>query len=185
MIDANKLRKGTTFTDNDNLYKVIDYSHQKMARGGATIKTKVINLRSGSITEKTFNSGEKVKDVRLDHEDVQYLYSDGNLYYFMNTDTYEQPALSKEILADVIPYLVDGLVVKLSTYNGEALDVELPTTVEMEVIDAEPGYAGDTATGATKLVTVTSGLEVQTPLFINIGDVIRIDTRTGNYLTRV
>ncbi len=185
MIDANKLRKGTTFTDNDNLYKVIDYSHQKMARGGATIKTKVINLRSGSITEKTFNSGEKVKDVRLDHEDVQYLYSDGNLYYFMNTDTYEQPALSKEILADVIPYLVDGLVVKLSTYNGEALDVELPTTVEMEVIDAEPGYAGDTATGASKAVTVSSGLEVQTPLFINIGDVIRIDTRTGEYLTRV
>ncbi len=185
MIDANKLRKGTTFTDNDNLYKVIDYSHQKMARGGATIKTKVINLRSGSITEKTFNSGEKVKDVRLDHEEVQYLYSDGNLYYFMNTDTYEQPALSKEILADVIPYLVDGLVVKLSTYNGEALDVELPTTVEMEVVDAEPGYAGDTATGATKAVTLSSGLEVQTPLFINIGDVIRIDTRTGEYLTRV
>ena len=185
MIDANKLRKGTTFTDNDNLYKVIDYSHQKMARGGATIKTKVINLRSGSITEKTFNSGEKVKDVRLDHEEVQYLYSDGNLYYFMNTDTYEQPALSKEILADVIPYLVDGLVVKLSTYNGEALDVELPTTIEMEVIDAEPGYAGDTATGATKAVTLSSGLEVQTPLFINIGDVIRIDTRTGEYLTRV
>ncbi|HEY84833.1 MAG TPA: elongation factor P [Chloroflexi bacterium] len=185
MIDANKLRKGTTFTDNDNLYKVIDYSHQKMARGGATIKTKVINLRSGSITEKTFNSGEKVKDIHLDHEDVQYLYSDGNLYYFMNTETYEQPALSKEILADIIPYLVDGLVVKLSTYNGEALDVELPTTIEMEVIDAEPGYAGDTATGANKAVTVSSGLEVQTPLFINIGDVIRIDTRTGNYLTRV
>ena len=185
MIDANKLRKGTTFEDSGDLYKVIDYSHQKMARGGATIKTKVINLRSGAITEKTFNSGEKVKDIRLDHEDVQYLYGDGNLYYFMNTETYEQPALSKEILADIIPYLVDGLVVKLSTYNGEALDVELPTTVEMEVIDAEPGYAGDTATGATKLVTVTSGLEVQTPLFINIGDVIRIDTRTGNYLTRV
>jgi len=185
MIDANKLRKGTTFTDNDNLYKVIDYSHQKMARGGATIKTKVINLRSGAITEKTFNSGEKVKDIRLDHEEVQYLYNDGNLYYFMNTETYEQPALSKEILADVIPYLVDGLVVKLSTYNGEALDVELPTTIEMEVIDAEPGYAGDTATGASKAVTLSSGLEVQTPLFINIGDVIRIDTRSGEYLTRV
>jgi elongation factor P len=185
MIDANKLRKGTTFTDNDNLYKVIDYSHQKMARGGATIKTKVINLRSGSITEKTFNSGEKVKDVRLDHEDVQYLYSDGNLYYFMNTDTYEQPALSKEILADVIPYLVDGLVVKLSTYNGEALDVELPTTVEMEVIDAEPGYAGDTATGVTKKVVTETGLEVDVPAFVNVGDVIRVDTRDGKYVTRV
>jgi len=185
MIDANKLRKGTTFEDSGNLYKVIDYSHQKMARGGATIKTKVINLRSGSITEKTFNSGEKVKDIRLDHEDVQYLYSDGNLYYFMNTETYEQPALGKDVLADIIPYLVDGLIVKLSTFNGEALDVELPTTVEMEVMDAEPGFAGDTATGATKLVTVASGLEVQTPLFIEIGNVIRIDTRTGEYITRV
>jgi len=185
MIDANKLRKGTTFEDSGNLYKVIDYSHQKMARGGATIKTKVINLRSGSITEKTFNSGEKVKDIRLDHEDVQYLYSDGNLYYFMNTETYEQPSLGKDVLSDIIPYLVDGLIVKLSTFNGEALDVELPTTVEMEVMDAEPGFAGDTATGATKLVTVASGLEVQTPLFIEIGNVIRIDTRTGEYITRV
>ena len=185
MIDANRLRKGTTFEDSKELYKVIDYSHQKMARGGATIKTKVINLRSGSITEKTFNSGEKVKDIRLDHEDVQYLYSDGNLYYFMNTETYEQPALGKDVLADIIPYLIDGLIVKLSAYNGEALDVELPTTVEMEVTDAEPGFAGDTATGATKSVTVASGLEVQTPLFVEIGNVIRLDTRTGEYITRV
>ena len=185
MIDANKLRKGTTFEDNNEIFKVLDYTHIKMARGGATVRTKVINLRSGSITEKTFNSGEKVKDIRLDHQEVQYLYSDGNLYYFMNTETYEQPALGKDVLADIIPYLIDGLEVKLSTYNGEPIDVELPTTVEMKVTHAEPGFAGDTATGATKTVTVTSGLEVQTPLFVEEGDVIRIDTRTGEYLTRV
>lgn len=185
MIDSNKLRKGVTFEDGDDIFKVLDYSHNKTARGGATVKTKVMNLRSGAIFEKTFNSGEKVKDIRLDHQEVQYLYTDGNLYYFMNTDTYEQPALGREILVEVIPYLVDGLEVKLSSYNGEAIDIELPTTVEMEVIDAEPGYAGDTATGATKMVTVASGLEVQTPLFIEIGNVIRIDTRSGEYLTRI
>ena len=103
----------------------------------------------------------------------------------MNTETYEQPALGKDVLAEIIPFLVDGLVVKLSSYNGEALDVEVPSHVEMEVIEAEPGYAGDTATGATKAVTVSSGLEVQTPLFINVGDTIRIDTRSAEYLTRV
>lgn len=185
MIDANKLRKGTTFTDNNELFKVLDYNHIKVARGGATIRTKVINLRTGSITEKTFNSGEKVQDIRLDHQEVQYLYSDGNLYYFMNVETYEQPALGKDILQDVIPYLVDGLMVKLSTYDDEPIDIELPTTVDMEVTYAEPGYAGDTATGATKRVTVTSGLDVQVPLFIEEGNTIRLDTRTGEYITRV
>ncbi len=185
MIEANKLRKGTTFEANGELFKVLDYTHIKMARGGATVRTKVINLRSGSITEKTFNSGEKVQDVRLDHQEVQYLYNDGDLYYFMNTETYEQPALGKEVLADVIPYLVDGLQVKLSTYNGEPIDVEIPTTVELEVVETEPGFAGDTATGATKPAKLSTGLEVQVPLFINEGDTIRVDTRTGEYITRV
>ncbi|MFQ5577968.1 MAG: elongation factor P [Anaerolineae bacterium] len=185
MIDANRLRKGTTFEEGNDLFKVLDYSHHKMARGGATIRTKVINLRTGAITEKTFNSGERVQDIRLDHQEVQYLYNDGALYHFMNTETYEQPALSKDVLAGVISYLVDGLVVKLSTYNGEPIDIELPPTVDLEVIDGEPGFAGDTATDASKSVTVSTGLEVQTPLFVNIGDTIRIDTRTGTYVTRV
>ncbi len=185
MIEANKLRKGTTFEINGELFKVLDYTHIKMARGGATVRTKVINLRSGSITEKTFNSGEKVQDVRLDHQEVQYLYNDGDLYYFMNTETYEQPALGKEVLVDIIPYLVDGLQVKLSTYNGEPIDVEIPTTVELEVVETEPGFAGDTATGATKPAKLSTGLEVQVPLFINEGDTIRVDTRTGEYITRV
>ncbi|HFB52421.1 MAG TPA: elongation factor P [Anaerolineae bacterium] len=185
MIEANKLRKGTTFEANGELFKVLDYTHIKMARGGATVRTKVINLRTGSITEKTFNSGEKVQDVRLDHQEVQYLYNDGDLYYFMNTETYEQPALGKEVLADIIPYLVDGLQVKLSTYNGEPIDVEIPTTVELEVVETEPGFAGDTATGATKPAKLSTGLEVQVPLFINEGDTIRVDTRTGEYITRV
>lgn len=185
MIEANKLRKGTTFEDNKDLFKVLDYTHIKMARGGATVRTKVINLRSGSITEKTFNTGEKVQDVRLDHQEVQFLYSDGDLYYFMNTETYEQPALGKETLANVIPYLVDGLEVKLSTYEGEPIDLEIPTTVELEVVNTDPGFAGDTATGATKPATLSTDLVVQVPLFINEGDIIRVDTRSGEYLTRV
>lgn len=185
MIDANDLRKGVTFEQDGELFKVIDYSHNKTARGSATIRTKVRNLRTGSTTDKTFSSSQRVQDIRLEHQEVQYLYKDGELYIFMNTETYEQPALAGDILVDVIPYLIDGLTVKLSTFEGEPIDIELPITVDMEVVDGEPGFAGDTATDATKSVTLSTGLEVQTPLFVDIGDTIRIDTRTGTYITRV
>jgi elongation factor P len=185
MIDVNKLRKGVTFEEDGEIFKVIDYTHNKSGRGNATIRTKVRNLRTGSTTEKTFSSGERVQDVQLDHQEVQFLYQDGDFYYFMNTETYEQPALTRDTVEEVIPYLTDSLVVKLSTYQGEPIEIELPTTVELEVIDGEPGFAGDTATDASKTVTVSTGLAVQTPLFVNIGDVIRIDTRTGAYITRV
>ena len=185
MIDVNKLRKGVTFEEGADLFKVIDYTHNKTGRGNATIRIKVRNLRTGSTTEKTYNSGERVQDVRLDHQEVQFLYQDGDLYHFMNTETYEQPAVGKETVEEIIPYLIDGLVVKLSTYQGEPIEIELPTTVDLEVIDGEPGFAGDTATDASKTVTVSTGLEVQTPLFVDIGDTIRIDTRTGAYITRV
>ena len=185
MIEANKLRKGVTFELDGDLFKVIDYSHNKTARGGATIRTKIRNLRSGATTERTFNSSERVQDIRLEHQEVQYLYQDGDLFYFMNTETYEQPMLSRDALEDVIPYLFDGLVVKLSTYEGESIDLELPITIDLEVVYSEPGHAGDTATGATKTVRLSTGLEVQTPLFVNEGDIIRVDTRTGEYITRV
>jgi elongation factor P len=185
MIEVNALRKGTTFTHENELYKVLDYTHNKTARGGATIRVKVRNLRSGASYEKTFNGGERVEDIRLDHSEAQYLYNDGDLYFFMDTETYEQPALNKEILEDIIPYLTENMVVKISSYNGEPIDIEIPITVELEVTETEPGFAGDTAQGATKSATVSTGLEVQVPLFVNIGDVIRIDTRTGVYITRV
>jgi elongation factor P len=185
MIEVNALRKGTTFTHENELYKVLDYTHNKTARGGATIRVKVRNLRSGASYEKTFNGGERVEDIRLDHNEAQYLYNDGDLYFFMDTETYEQPALNKEILEDIIPYLTENMVVKISSYNGEPIDIEIPITVELEVTETEPGFAGDTAQGATKSATVSTGLEVQVPLFVNIGDVIRIDTRTGAYITRV
>lgn len=185
MIDVNALRKGTTFTVDNELFKVLDYSHHKMARGGATIRVKVRNMRTGAILEKTFNGGERVEDIRLDHTEAQYLYNDGHLYYFMDTETYEQPAFSREVVEDIIPYLTENMVVKISSYNNEPLDIEIPITVDLEVVEAEPGFAGDTAQGATKPVTVSTGLVVQTPLFVEVGDTIRIDTRTGQYITRV
>ena len=185
MIEVNALRKGTTFTHEGELFKVLEFTHNKTGRGSATIRVKVLNLRSGAIFEKTFSGGERVEDIALDHTEAQYLYNDGDLYYFMDNETYEQPALNKEILEDIIPYLTEGMVVKISSYNNEPIDIEIPVTVELEVVESEPGFAGDTAQGATKPVTVSTGLVVQTPLFVNVGDTIRIDTRTGQYLTRV
>jgi elongation factor P len=185
VIDVNELRSGVTFELDGNLYKVLEYSHHKPGRGKATIRTKVRDLRSGTVLEKTFNSGDRVQDVRLDYHTVQYLYSDGNLYHFMNTETYEQPALNKSILGNAVYYLKEGLEVKLTLYHGEPLDVELPTTVDLAISEAEMAVRGDTATGATKSVTTETGLKVQVPLFVETSDIIRVDTRTGDYITRV
>jgi elongation factor P len=185
MIDVNELRKGVTFELDGELYKVLDYQHHKPGRGKAIIRTTILNLRTGVSIDKNFISGDRVQDIRLDHHTVQYLYSDGDLYYFMDTDTYEQPSLSAETLGGAVDYLTDGLTLELSTYEGEPIDIELPITVELEVVEAPPGFAGDTATGATKEVTLETGLKVQVPLFVEKGDHIRVDTRTGEYLTRV
>ncbi|MGQ9584309.1 MAG: elongation factor P [Anaerolineae bacterium] len=185
MITATQLRKGTTFELDGELYKVLTYQHYKPGRGNAVIRTTLRNLRKGTTIERNFLSGERFQDVRLDHSIVQYLYHDGDLYYFMDTKTFEQTPLSAEILGDAVNYLKEGLELELSTYEGEPIDIELPTTVDLEVTEAEPGYAGDTATGATKQVTVETGLKVQTPLFVEVGDVIRVDTRDGSYVTRV
>lgn len=185
MIDVNDLRKGVTFEYDDQLWKVLEYSHNKPGRGNATIRVKLRNLRSGASMEKTFQSGDRVEDVRLDYHNVQYLYKDGDLYYFMDTETYEQPALGRSSLGDAVDYLKDGLEVKLTLYEGEALDLEMPVAVELEVTESEIGIKGDTATGATKLATMETGLKVQVPLFVNVGDTIRVETATGRYLTRV
>ena len=185
MIDVNELRKGVTFELDGELYKVLDYQHHKPGLGKAIIRTTIRNLRTGVSIDKNFISGDRVQDVRLDHHTVQYLYSDGDLYYFMDTKTYEQPSLSAEILGEAVNYLTDGLTLELSTYEGEPIDIELPVTVELEVVEAPLGYAGDTATGATKQVTLETGLKIQVPLFVEKGDRVRVDTRSGEYLTRV
>ena len=185
MIDVNELRKGVTFTMDGELYRVIDYQHHKPGRGKAVIRTRLRNLRSGSTIDKNFISGDRVQDIRLDHQTVQYLYSDADFYYFMDNETYEQFPLSDALLEDIKPYLVENMELELSSYEGETLDVELPITVDLRVVEAPPGFAGDTATGATKEVTLESGLKLQVPLFIEEDDVLRIDTRDGRYVTRV
>ncbi len=185
MIGVQDLRKGTTFTEDNELYRVLDYQHIKSGRGNATIRVKVRNVRTGATMEKTYPSGSRVQDVRLDHSEVQYLYHDGDLYTFMNVETYEQPVLAADMLGDAVHFLVDNMVLDLETYEGEPISVSLPTTVDLEVVQTDPGFAGDTATNATKPALVSTGYQVQVPLFVNIGDRIRIDTRTGEYLTRV
>jgi elongation factor P len=184
MIDVNDLHKGVTFLHDGALYKVLDYHHNKPGRGNATIRVKAVNLRNGSNIEKTFQSGERVQDVRLDYHNVQYLYNDGSLFYFMDTETYDQTALPKEILGETAGFLTENLEVKLTLYEGEPIDVELPTSVDLKVTHAEIAVRGDTATGVTKKVTVETGITVQVPNFINEGDVIKVDTRNGAYLTR-
>ena len=185
MIGVQDLRKGTTYTEDNALWRVMDYQHVKTGRGNATIRVKVRNVRSGGTMEKTYPSGSRVQDVRLDHAEVQYLYHEGDLYTFMNTETYEQPVLPAEMLGDAVNFLVDNMVLELETYEGEAISVALPTTVDLEVMQTDPGFAGDTATNATKPAIVSTGYQVQVPLFVSIGDKVRIDTRTGAYLTRV
>jgi len=167
------------------LYKVVEYQHSFIGRGSANVRVKMRNLRTGAITDRTFPPGDRINDVRLELRGVQYLYSDGTLYYFMDTETYEQPALSAEILGGAVDYLTENMTLQISTYDGEPIDIVLPITVELKVIEAPPGFAGDTATGATKQITLETGFKVTVPLFVEEGDIIRVDTRTGQYLSRL
>ncbi len=184
MIDVNELRSGVTFELDDRLYKVLEYAHHKPGRGKATIRVKIRDLVSGAILEKTFSSGDRVQDVRLEHRVAQFLYRDGEVFHFMDVETYEQPELRSGVLGDAVHYLTEGLQVKLTFHEGRALDIELPTSVDLMVTDAEIAVKGDTATGANKAVTTETGLKVQVPLFVQSGDTIRVDTRTGAYITR-
>lgn len=185
MIDVNELRKGVTFELDGSIYKVLEYDHHKPGRGKATIRVDVRDLRSGVRLKKKFNSGDTVQDIRLTFRNVKYMYNDGEIYYFMDVETYEQPSLKAEVLGDSAKFLTDEMEVKLTFFQEEPLDVDLPTAVEQEVVQAEPSVKGDTATTVTKSVTTNTGLEVFVPNFVNVGDTIRIDTRSGEYITRV
>lgn len=185
MIAANDMRKGTTIEWEGELYRVVEYQHSYIGRGSANVRVKLRNLRTWSITDHTFSPDQRFSDFRLESRQVQYLYTDGQLYYFMDTETYEQPALSAEALGYAVDYLRENMILNLATYEGEPIEINLPTAVDLKVTEAPPGFAGDTATAATKLVTTETGLKVQVPLFVEEGDVIRVDTRTGAYVTRV
>ena len=185
MIGVQDLRKGVTYIEDNDLWRVLEYEHVKSGRGNATIRVKVRNVRSGSTQSKTYPSGSRVQDIRLDHADVQYLYNDGDLYYFMDNVTFEQPGIKKESLGDSAKFLKEGMEVKLTFYKGEAIDIEMPTSVDLKVVEADMAIRGDTATGVTKKVTTETGIQVQCPNFVVVGDTIRVDTRTGEYITRV
>jgi elongation factor P len=185
VIDVNELRKGVTFTMDGELYKVLGYQHHKPGRGKATIRTTLRNLRTGATIQHNFISGDRVQDIRIDKRTMQYLYSDGDFYHFMDVRTYDQVALTATVMAEVTPYMKENQELEIAFYEGQPIDVNLPITVELEVVEAELAVAGDTATGATKQVVLETGLKVAVPLFVDVGDVIRVDTRNANYITRV
>jgi elongation factor P len=185
MIDTGDIRKGSTIDLDGRLVKVIDFSHNKQGRGSAQLRMTLRDLRTGSTTTHTVQAGTKFVSVRLERQHVQFLYAEGDQYHFMDTETFEQFELGKSSVAEVIPYIKEQDVVDLLTYDGEPIDIELPTAVNLRVTQSDPGLKGDTASGATKPATLETGLVVNVPLFVNEGDVLKIDTRTGAYVERV
>ncbi len=185
MIDVNQLRKGTSFVRDGDLFKVLDYKHNKTGRGGATIRVSVRNLRTNSISEMTFPSGNMIEDVRVEGRNVQYLYEDGDFLTFMDLETYEQPQLRRDVFGNDFYYLKENMELKLNSLEGEIIDYELPTTAEYEVIEAEMAVAGDRAQNPSKKVKIETGIEIQVPMFISVGDVIKLNLEEGTYITRV
>jgi elongation factor P len=184
MINTGELKKGFVIELDNELWQVVEYNHLKLGRGSAQVRMKLKNVRTGSNVEKTVQAGEKFPRVRLDHHSVQFLYEDDGEYHFMDTETFDQLALTKDILGDNVKWLIENMTIDLMTYGDEPIDVELPITVELEIVETDPGYKGDTATGGTKPAKLTTGATVQVPLFVNQGERIKVDTRTGAYLER-
>lgn len=185
MIDVNELRKGRTFTMDGELYKVLEYSHHKPGRGKATIRTTLRNLRTGATIQQNFTSGDRVQDIRLESVVVEYLFGDDDRLTFMDIETYEQPELRRDVFGEDLRYMKVGMQMKLLRYETEIIDYELPLTMDYEVVESEMAVAGNTATGATKQVQTETGLKVSVPLFVAVGDTIRVNTSTGEYQTRV
>ncbi|MFN8473567.1 MAG: elongation factor P [Anaerolineae bacterium] len=184
-VSVTELRKGVTFEDGGDLFRVVEYQHIKVGRGSATIRLKLRNLRTGSNVEKTYPNGGVVNDVRLDNREVEYLYTDGEEYHFMDKETFDQFGLRADKLGNAVKYLQEGMTLELSSYEGEPLDLELPTTVDLKIVETSPGFKGDTASGGGKPATLETGLVINVPFFVNQGDTVRVDTRTNEYVTRV
>jgi len=185
MISTSELKKGITIELDGVLYQILDWQHIKMGRGSAQVRLKLRDIRAGHTIERTFQAGEKFSRVRLDRRAVQFLYADGDLYYFMDSESFEQTPLNPEQLGDALDYLKEGMSLEILTYKDEPLSVELPNSVELEVIETGPAYKGDTATAGNKPAKLETGITIQVPLFVNNGDVVRVDTRTREYLERV
>lgn len=185
MISAGDFRNGITLEIDGNVYQIMEFQHVKPGKGAAFVRTKIKNVMSGGVVERTFRPTEKFPAARIDRVDMQYLYSDGDLFHFMDVNTYEQVALNQEAIGDALKFVKENEMVKICSYNGNVFSVEPPLFVELEITDTEPGFKGDTAQGATKPAVVETGATVYVPLFVDQGDKIKIDTRTGEYLSRV
>ena len=185
MVSAGDFRNGVTFEMDGSVYQIIEFQHVKPGKGAAFVRTKLKNIKSGGVVEKTFRPTEKCPQARIDRADMQYLYSDGDLFHFMDVESYEQIALDSESIGDALKFVKENEMVKMLSHNGVVFAVEPPLFVELRITDTEPGFKGDTATGATKPAVVETGATVYVPLFVEMDDVIKIDTRTGEYLSRV
>jgi elongation factor P len=185
MISTGDLKKGVAIELDGELWQILDYHHIKMGRGSAQVRITLRNIKRGQTVERSFQAGTKWPRASMERRPVQFLYRDGDDFHFMDNDTYDQFMLRGEQLGDAVQYMKDGMTVDRTTYQGETIGVELPVTVDMKVTSTEPGYAGDTASGARKPATLESGLTIQVPLFVGEGDTVRVDTRTGEYQTRV
>ena len=182
---AGDFRNGTTFEMDNSVYKVVEFQHVKPGKGAAFVRTKLKNVINGAVLEKTFNPSEKLQGAEIEKRDMQYLYNDADLYYFMDNNTYEQIPLNKEELGDSLRFIKENMSVKILSFKGKVFAVEPPIFVELEITYTEPGFSGNTSTNATKPATLENGSSINVPLFVNIGDVIRIDTRTGEYMERI
>ena len=185
MISTGDFRNGITIELDNNIYQIIEFQHVKPGKGAAFVRTKLKNVKSGGVIEKTFRPTEKCPQARIDRKDMQYLYSDGDLFNFMDMENYEQIALNADAIGDTLKFVKENEMVKVCSHNGSVFAIEPPLFVELEITETEPGFKGDTATGASKPAVVETGATVYVPLFVNQGDVIKIDTRTGEYLSRV
>lgn len=184
MISTNDFRTGQTIEMEGDVFQIIEFQHVKPGKGAAFVRSKLRNVRTGAVIEKTFNAGEKMPKARIEKREVQYLYNDGKDYNFMDMESYDQIAMTAEQLGDAVKYLKENMIIQVLTFQEKSIGVEMPNFVELEVIDTAPGIKGDTASGGSKPATLESGTIVQVPFFINVGDKLQIDTRTGNYIKR-
>ena len=184
MISAGQFRNGVTLEIDGQVVQILEFQHVKPGKGAAFVRTKLKNVINGGVVERTFRPTEKFPPARIDRVDMQYLYADGDLYNFMNTETYDQIALNSDLVGDALKFVKENEMVKVCSYNGNVFSIEPPLFVELEITETEPGFKGDTATGASKPATVETGAQINVPLFVNIGDRVKIDTRTSEYLGR-
>lgn len=184
-ITTNDLKNGITLELENGLFTVVEFQHVKPGKGGAFVRTKIRNLRNGAVIEKTFNAGIRVEQAVLDKRDMQFLYKDGDDFVFMDTETYDQAHIAPAALGDAADYLVEQAMAIIAYYNGEIVTVEIPASAELVIAETEPGVQGDRVSGATKPATLETGKVIKVPLFVNVGDKVKVDTRTGDYITRV